>query len=94
MKKTAAVIVTASGTVVGQGIIKCLRLANSNDLGPVSYKITATDASPLAAGLYRGDSGIVVPSGSDSGYVDSIVGVAQKTGASAVFVGSDEELLH
>jgi carbamoyl-phosphate synthase large subunit len=93
MKKTATVIVTASGTVVGQGIIKCLRLANSNDLGPVSYKITATDASPLAAGLYRGDSGIVVPSGFDSGYVDSIVSVAQKAGASAVFVGSDEELL-
>jgi carbamoyl-phosphate synthase large subunit len=93
MKKTVKVLVTASGTVVGQGVIKCLRLANSNSQGVVSYRIIATDASPLAAGLYRGDSGVVVPPALDPSYVDSIIGVARKAKASAVFVGSDEELI-
>ncbi len=91
MKKKGRVVVTAAGTVIGQGIMKCLRLANTNG-GEVEYRITATDASPLAAGLYRGDSGVVVPMASDPGYVDSIVDVATRTGADAIFAGSDEEL--
>ena len=85
-------MVTAAGTVIGQGIMKCLKLANTNG-GQVEYRITTTDASPLAAGLYRGDSGFLVPLASEPGYVDSIVGVASKTGAEAIFAGSDEELL-
>ena len=91
MKKAANVVVTAAGTVIGQGIMKCLKLANSNG-GEVEYRITATDASPLAAGLYRGGNGVVVPLGSDPGYVDAIVDVAKEAAATAIFVGSDEEL--
>jgi carbamoyl-phosphate synthase large subunit len=92
MKRRASVLVSAAGTVVGQGIIKCLKLANSNG-GEVEYRITAMDASPLAAGLYRGDSGVVVPLASDPGFVDSIVNIAKKSGASGIYVGSDEELI-
>jgi carbamoyl-phosphate synthase large subunit len=91
MKKKASVVVTAAGTVIGQGIMKCLRLASCNG-GEVGYRITATDASPLAAGLYRGDSGVVVPLASDLGYVDSIISVAREAAATAIFAGSDEEL--
>jgi carbamoyl-phosphate synthase large subunit len=91
LKKKASVVVTAAGTVIGQGIMKCLRLANT-DGGEVEYRITTTDASPLAAGLYRGDSGVLVPLASDPDYVDSIVGVANRSGADAIFPGSDEEL--
>ena len=84
-------LVTASGSVVGQGIIKCLKLANANGGGP-NYRIVATDASPLAAGLYRGDSGVLVPPASDQGYVNSIVDICRRSYVNAIFVGSDEEL--
>jgi carbamoyl-phosphate synthase large subunit len=92
LKKSASVIVTAAGSVVGQGIIKCLKLANANG-GKVEYKITATDASPLAAGLYRGDAGLLVPLASEKSYVDAMVSAANKVKADAIFIGSDEELL-
>jgi carbamoyl-phosphate synthase large subunit len=92
LKKTASVVVTAAGTVIGQGIMKCLRLANKNG-GEIEYRITATDASPLAAGLYRGDTGVVVPLASDPAYVESIIDAVKKAGATAIFPGSDEELL-
>jgi carbamoyl-phosphate synthase large subunit len=91
LKRSEGVLVTASGSVVGQGIIKCLKLANANG-GSVNYRIVATDASPLAAGLYRGDAGVLVPPASDPGYVNSIVDACRRSNVSAVFVGSDEEL--
>jgi hypothetical protein len=40
----ARVLVTAAGSIVAQGIIKSLKLANR-------YTIIAADMSPLAAGL-------------------------------------------
>ncbi len=92
MKRTASVLVTAAGTVIAQGIMKCLKLANSNG-GGIEYKITAVDASPLAAGLYRGDAGYVVPLAKDPRYVESVAEIARGAGASAIFVGSDEELV-
>jgi carbamoyl-phosphate synthase large subunit len=88
----ANVLVTAAGSVVGEGILKCLRLASSKKDAPVKYRIVATDASPLAAGLYRGDKGILVPLADAADYIDSMIKVARKEGAKAIFVGSDEEL--
>jgi len=88
----ANVLVTAAGSVVAEGIMKCLRLASSKSDAPVKYRIIATDASPLAAGLYRGDRGILVPLAAAPDYVDSLTMVARKEGVKAIFVGSDEEL--
>jgi carbamoyl-phosphate synthase large subunit len=85
-------LVTAAGSVVGEGIMKCLRLANSRGDGPVRYRIVAADASPLAAGLYRGDRGVLVPKAGAPDYVRSLIRTARKEDVSAVFVGSDEEL--
>jgi carbamoyl-phosphate synthase large subunit len=88
----ANVLVTAAGSVVAEGIMKCLRLASSESDAPVRYRIIATDASPLAAGLYRGDRGLLVPVATAPEYVDSLITVARKEGVKAIFVGSDEEL--
>jgi carbamoyl-phosphate synthase large subunit len=85
-------LVTASGSVVGQGIIKCLKLANANT-AQFHYGIVATDASPLAAGLYRGEAGVIVPRADDPDYIDSMVAACKKHDAAAIFPGSDEELL-
>jgi carbamoyl-phosphate synthase large subunit len=84
-------LVTAAGTVVAQGIIKCLRYANSAPKRSVRYRVVAADMSAQAAGLYRGDVGILVPSASSEGYLDSISEACRKEEVSAVFVGSDEE---
>ena len=93
MMKTAKVMVTAAGSIVSQGIIKSLKLANNNSSPFVSYSITATDASPLAAGLYRCNKGYLVPRAVSSEYIESIVQICRESEIQAIFVGSDDELL-
>ena len=56
----ASVLITAAGSIVAQGIIKSLKLANQVGK-PVKYRIIATDMSLQAAGLYRCDKGLLVP---------------------------------
>jgi carbamoyl-phosphate synthase large subunit len=82
----ARVLVTAAGSIVAQGIIKSLKLANW-------YTIIAADMSPLAAGLYRCDSGVLVPAASSTDYIESIIRVCNDNGVQAIFCGSDDELL-
>ena len=93
MNKNATVLVTAAGGIVGQGIMKSLRLASSSSLAPISYRILAVDSSPLAAGLYRSDIGHIVPKATDPGYIDSIIKYLRDYEVEALFVGSDEELM-
>jgi carbamoyl-phosphate synthase large subunit len=93
MKRNATVLVTAAGGIVGQGIMKSLRLATSSSLSPNCYRILAVDSSPLAAGLYRSDIGLVVPKASDPEYIDSIITHLKNYDVDALFVGSDEELM-
>ena len=87
------VLVTSAGTIVAQGIIKSLKLANSAASGPVRYRILAADMSPKAVGLYRSDIGIVVPSAGSPEYVGAIIELCKKHTIRAVFVGSEEELI-
>ena len=85
-------LVTAAGTIVSQGIMKSLKLANSIPDNPVKYKIVTTDANSEATGLYRSDMGVVVPLASSPEYIDSIVKICKDQMIRAIFVGSDEEL--
>ena len=87
----ARVPVTASGSIVAQDIIKSLKLASKT--GRVKYNIIAADMSPLAAGLYRCDAGVLVPPASSPDYVDAIVKICEKMSAQPVFCGFDDELL-
>lgn len=91
----ANVLVTAAGGIVAQGIIKSLKLANASNNSPVKYRIIATDMSAQAAGLYRCDSGVLIPSASlsTSNYIDSIVDISKEENIHAIYVGSDEELM-
>jgi carbamoyl-phosphate synthase large subunit len=92
-KMNATVLITAAGGIVGQGIMKSLRLANSQSLSPIKYRILAADSNPLAAGLYRSDVGLIVPKASDPDYVDSVIKQLNENSVDALFVGSDEELV-
>ena len=87
----ASVLVTAAGSIVAQGILKSLRLASK--YGGSSYTIISADMSPMAAGLYRGDSGLILPSSASPDYVNLIVAACRKMDIEAVFCGSDDELL-
>jgi carbamoyl-phosphate synthase large subunit len=85
-------LVTAAGTIVAQGIIKSLKLANSKEVSH-SYRIVAADMGAQAVGLYRSDVGVLVPAASAADYIDSIVSVSKKEGIDAIFVGAEEEML-
>ena len=90
-RESVTVLVTAAGTIVAQGIMKCLRLAKEHN--PSSeYRIVATDMSPQAAGLYRADLGLRVPPATSENYLDSLEKICRDEQVRAIFVGSEEEL--
>jgi carbamoyl-phosphate synthase large subunit len=82
----ARVLVTAAGSIVAQGIIKSLKLVQR-------YTIVAADMSPLAAGLWRCDAGVLVPAVSSPDYIENVIKACNDNGVDAVFCGSDDELL-
>ena len=89
----ANVLVTTGGTIVAQGVIKCLKLANKSEGQPVKYRIVSADMSPEAASLYRSDAGYLVPPISSPDYIEEISRISKDEGIRAIFVGADEELL-
>ncbi len=89
----ANVLVTASGGIVAQGIIKCLKLANKQKKSSTNYKIFATDINAKAPGLYRSDIGILIPPVTDVGYHKAIIKTCIEKKIKAIFIGSDEELV-
>jgi len=91
--KNKTVLVTGSGSIIGQGIIKSLKLANSTTNNPIKYKIVCGDMSHKNASIYRGDVGVILPSPNSENYVTSIIEICKKNSVDAVFVGSDEELI-
>ncbi|HWY36703.1 MAG TPA: ATP-grasp domain-containing protein [Nitrosopumilaceae archaeon] len=93
MRTKATVLVTATGGIVSQGIMKSLKLSNMKKDHPVMYEIVATDINAQAAGLYRSDTGILMPPHSSSDYVDSIIKICKEQNVQAIFVGSSQELL-
>jgi carbamoyl-phosphate synthase large subunit len=87
------ILVTAAGSIVSQGIMKCLKFANNQNKNNIQYKIITTDKSPQAAGLYRSNLGILVPPASSSEYIDFIIKKCLENKIKALFIGSDEELV-
>ena len=71
--------------------MKSLRLANKG--GKLTYNIISADMSPMAIGLYRSDSGVIVPPATSPDYIDTIVKCCKKRDVQAVYCGSDNELV-
>jgi carbamoyl-phosphate synthase large subunit len=87
------VLVTSVGSVIGQGIIKSLNLANEGKDNLVKYHIIGADMSPDSPGLYRADDGILVPPAISADYIDCLIKLCRQREVRAIFVGSDDELL-
>jgi carbamoyl-phosphate synthase large subunit len=91
--KRANVLVTGVGGIVGQGIVKCLKLANAKKRPSLFYNIIGADASFLAAGLYLVEKGTIVPKADEPGYIQLIINVIKRNDIQAVYIGTDPELM-
>jgi carbamoyl-phosphate synthase large subunit len=80
------VAVTGAGAVLGQGIIKSLKMA------PCNYEVLALDPNPLSPGLYWADSHRLIPMASDPRYCGAIETMLEAERPDAVLVGTDVEL--
>jgi len=80
------VLVTGTGGGVGQSIVKALKISR------LDCKIITTDMCPLAAGIYRGDKGYLVPPATSSNFIDTIIEICKRENIDIVFIGSDPEL--
>ncbi len=87
------VLVTSTGSIIAQGIIKSLNLANREKDSSAQYHIIGADMSPDAPGLYRADDGILIPPAGATNYVDYLTKLCKQREIKAIFVGSDEELI-
>lgn len=85
-------LVTGVGGIVGQAIIKCLKMANMKKRRSWHYDIIGSDSSYLSAGLYQVDKGVIVPKAKDPKYVQSVTNLIRRYNIKAIFVGTDPEL--
>lgn len=93
MKKRANVLVTGVGGIVGQGIIKCLNMANDDERSSLWYGIIGANASPFAAGLFMVKKGVIIPKANDDKYIASLINIIKGNKVTAVYVGTDPELV-
>lgn len=93
LKKRANILVTGVGGIVGQGIIKCLNMANGEERSRVKYGIIGADSSSLAAGLYMVKKAFIIPKANDSKYIHTLIDIMKRNKVTALYVGTDPELL-
>lgn len=93
LKKRANVLVTGVGGIVGQGIIKCLNMANDDERSSLWYGIIGANASPFAAGLFMVKKGVIIPKANDDKYIASLINIIKGNKITAVYVGTDPELV-
>ena len=81
------VLVTGAGALLGQGVIKSLKLAKAG------YHIIAADPDPRAVGLFWADTAYVIPLASSPDYLDSLSKILDRERPDAVVLGTDVELM-
>jgi carbamoyl-phosphate synthase large subunit len=81
------VLITGVGSNIGQGIMKAV---NSSSL---DARLVCTDIEPLSAGLFRCDSGYVVPPVRSPDCLDTFMEIVRKESVDAILTGSDPETL-
>jgi carbamoyl-phosphate synthase large subunit len=81
------VLVTSSGTLLGQGIIRSLQVSNIPDI-----KIIACDPDPTSPGLYWGNDSCLLPYSKDINFMDKFTDILNKKKPDAICIGTDHEL--
>jgi carbamoyl-phosphate synthase large subunit len=81
------VFVTGAGALLGQGIIKSLRMA------PHPYEIVAADPDPRSVGLYWADKAYTIPLAKSPDYLTRVKAILDEERPCVLLVGTDVELL-
>lgn len=81
-----SVLVTGAGALLGQGILKALRMSTAG------YRIVAADLSPKAVGLYLADRAHLLPRFTAPGYVEAVIALARAEQVAAILCGTDLEV--
>jgi carbamoyl-phosphate synthase large subunit len=83
---TTNVFVTGAGALVGQGVLRLLRMMKRQ------VRIVTGDPDPRAAGHWLGDKAFVIPMARDPNYVAELARIVRDEKISVLFVGTDVEL--
>lgn len=78
---TVRVLVTGVGGVIGQGLVRSLRLSGHDCI------IMAADADPMSAGIDMADETVMLPYASDAGYIDEVAAVCEARGVGLLLPG-------
>ncbi len=80
------ILVTGAGALLGQGILRCLKLTNSND------NIITADPSPTSSGHWLGNKSYLIPLALSPDYMPAIEKIIKEENIAIVFIGTDVEL--
>ncbi len=83
---TIRVFITGAGSIVGQGIMKSLRLSR------LPLILIAADIGPLNAALFRADEACLIPRVEDAQSLDKMLAVLRRLRPDVVMVGSEFDL--
>jgi carbamoyl-phosphate synthase large subunit len=80
------VLVTGAGAVLGQGIVRALRISD------LQLEIAAADPNPLSPALFWVDRGYIIPPANDPEFIRCFSDVLDRERPDIVLVGTDVEL--
>lgn len=81
------ILVTGAGALLGQGILRCIKMISDLD----TYIVTA-DPSAKSTGHFLADKAYIIPFAIDENYIQEIEKIIVKERIDIVFVGTDTEL--
>lgn len=81
------VLITGAGALLGQGIIKSLKMSNHD------YWIIAADPDPRAVGLYWADVAYLLPLASAPDYMNVVRKILARERPDVALIGTDVELM-
>ncbi|MHC1696856.1 MAG: ATP-grasp domain-containing protein [Geobacteraceae bacterium] len=85
--KKLTVMVTGAGAVLGQGILRSLRMAH------LPIRIITADPDYRAAGHWLGDFATIVPMADNHEYLSVVEGILSREQVDLLLIGTDVELL-
>lgn len=81
------ILVTGAGALLGQGIIRCLKMIKDMDIFIIS-----ADPSAKSTGHFIADKSYLIPFAVDENYIQKIEDIIEQDRIDVIFVGTDTEL--